>query len=462
MQSNRSNKRLNISYRDITDIKKDRRYLIPVFFILSLFITHGWLSAVGLTLFVFLLFRFIVELEYRFPIDTVIVLIASLQWIVGPILAYSGYNTHFKYHMYVDEDTYMHLAVPGCLLFWLGLTLFKNRQEQAIIRSSLRFLKDVPVKYAYVLIGIGIVAPFVGKMLPLYLDFIFCLLEVFKYVGFLFVLFSDHAKRKWWVLGGVYLITCLAALKMAMFHDLILWTLFLGIYLIYYLQISMKSKILLLIGGFFMIFIIQLVKMQFRDEVWSGAVKGNELNAYTELVSEQMSAGDIFRHNVVETFIFRINQGWIISRIMEYVPTQEPFANGETVKVAIRDALVPRLLNPDKKKAGGQENYTRFTGYELHGTSMGISVLGEGYANYGVTGAWLFMFAVGAIFSFALSQTINYARKFPSLILWLPMIFLQVVKAETEFYVVFNYLIKSLIMVALFIWYARKRLNWTI
>jgi hypothetical protein len=465
MQSNRSGNELNSEQVKPNEERKDKSLrLTPFFFMGSYLITHGFMSAVGLTLFLYILLRFLHELEYRFPMDTIIALIATLQWVVGPILAYSGYNTHYKYHMYVTEDTYMYLAVPGCLLLWVGLRLCQHKyeHEQQIIQQSILFLKGVPVKYAYWLIVVGLIAPFLGQALPATLGFVAYLMGVFKYIGLLFFLFSNQTKHKWWVLGGIYLVTVLAALKSAMFHDLILWSLFLGIYLVYYLKVSFKNRILLLVIGFFAIFIIQLVKAQFRDVVWGSGTKESEVTLYTDLVSNQLSAGDIFRHSVVESFVYRINQGWIISRIMENVPSQVAYAGGETVEVAIKDALVPRFLNPTKKEAGGQENYTRFTGYTLTETSMGISILGEGYANYGVTGAWFFLFIVGVFFSFVLRKTIDAAQKYPSLILFLPLIYLQVVKAETEFYVVLNYLIKSLVMVAFFIWFARKKMNWNI
>ena len=46
------------------------------------------------------------------------------------------------------------------------------------------------------------------------------------------------------------------------------------------------------------------------------------------------------------------------------------------------------------------------------------------------------------------------------LLAFLPIVFLQVIKAETELVVVLNHLIKATIVVYLFFWAARTFLNW--
>jgi hypothetical protein len=43
---------------------------------------------------------------------------------------------------------------------------------------------------------------------------------------------------------------------------------------------------------------------------------------------------------------------------------------------------------------------------------------------------------------------------------FLPLMFLQVIKAETELVVVLNHLIKASIVIWAFFWFAKKRLNW--
>jgi hypothetical protein len=157
----------------------------------------------------------------------------------------------------------------------------------------------------------------------------------------------------------------------------------------------------------------------------------------------------------------RLNQGWIISAIIENVPSIEPYANGETIIEAISGSLLPRFLVPDKKMAGGQENFERFTGLPLGPTtSMGTSVIGEAYANFGPMGSWIFMFLWGMFLSLGFNKLVSYGNKNPLIYVFLPLIFLQVVKAETELYVVLNHFLKSLILVFGLLWVFKKYLGW--
>ena len=46
--------------------------------------------------------KFIRALGKRVPILELMLLIAGLQWIVGPIIEYGSPSLHYKYYMYVE------------------------------------------------------------------------------------------------------------------------------------------------------------------------------------------------------------------------------------------------------------------------------------------------------------------------------------------------------------------------
>ena len=143
------------------------------------------------------------------------------------------------------------------------------------------------------------------------------------------------------------------------------------------------------------------------------------------------------------------------------MPEKQPFFEGETIKDAISAAVLPRFLNPSKKKAGGQENFRRFTGLDIgDGTSMGISVIGEAYGNYGRNGGIIFMGVWGFVLVLFWRFILKKAQQNILLLAFLPLIFLQVIKAETELVVVLNHLIKASIVVFLFFWASKAFLNW--
>jgi hypothetical protein len=242
-----------------------------------------------------------------------------------------------------------------------------------------------------------------------------------------------------------------------MFHDLILWSGFIFIVLSFILKFSVQKKLLIISALLFGIFIIQTVKHEFRKYLWS-ATQINATSVFTKLVSQNLSNdATMMGENNLDAMISRINQGWIIASIMNYVPKMEPFADGETIKKALISSLVPRFLMPNKVKAGGQENFERFTGHFLRGgTSMNLSVLGEAYANYGIWGGSIFMMILGFFYNFVQLKLFQWMKNNPTLLFWIPLLFLQVVKAEGDFAISLNHLIKAGVVTWGFFYFAPK------
>ena len=87
---------------------------------------------------------------------------------------------------------------------------------------------------------------------------------------------------------------------------------------------------------------------------------------------------------------------------------------------------------------------------------MGISVAGESYINFGVFGGIIFMGAWGIFLSFIWKQLYLKSLKKPFLIFFLPLIFLQVIKAETELSSSLNHLTKTIVFIFIFIWFYNK------
>jgi preprotein translocase subunit SecY len=133
---------------------------------------------------------------------------------------------------------------------------------------------------------------------------------------------------------------------------------------------------------------------------------------------------------------------------MQYVPTVEPFANGETIKEAVYSSLVPRFLDKNKTTAGGRENFLHYTGlYIMTDTTMCLGLLGEAYVNYGVNGGILLMLILGIVFNRIFAFFIGLGKNNSYFLLCLPLIFLQAVKPDTEFVVVVNHLTKATLIV---------------
>jgi hypothetical protein len=420
-----------------------------------------WLSALGIGAAVYYLVRLIQESGTDLPIESFILVMACIQWIVGPVLTYAGFSDHYKYHMYVPEADYMLLAVPAVMAMSLGLYALRPRRRPALVAHYGQATREIVTRYPYLpfyLIGTGFAFSFLSSWFPPSLAFPSYILSNVKYIGLIYLLFSDRVKGKSLVLFGAFFITFLSSLRGAMFHDLLLWFAFIGMYAAYIIRPSMAKKLAVVVLGFLFIFILQAAKDEYRAKLEREG-RSDYVQKFLSSVDERMRAeqmrrlDELAQSDNIERVVVRINQGWIISRIMQLVPSSIPHANGETVLVAIKASVLPRLLFPDKPKAGGEANFEKYTRYYLQSnTSMGISLLGEAYINFGLYGAWGFMFIFGLISSFVIRKIFMLAATYPTIWLWFPLVMLHFVKAETELLVQLNFLVKSIILVYLFVW----------
>jgi hypothetical protein len=422
---------------------------------LSLVFGAYWLSAVGASAFSYFLTRLVSEAGRDLPIESFILVMASMQWIIGPILDYAGLSNHYKYYMYVPVDEYMTLAVPGVISLALGLYSFRSKKRIALVSHYAGITRDIVSRTEYLpfyLIGIGFIFSFLVDRFPPALAFPAYILSNIKYIGLIYLIFSDRQKNKVLILALAFFVTFMSSLRGAMFHDLLLWSAFIGMYAAYIFRPTIVRKSLAVLLGLAFIFVLQAVKDEYRSKLELGG-QGQNIEKFLSSIDERLIENETAKSSNVERFVVRINQGWIISSIMNRVPRWTPHAKGETVLVALKASVLPRFLFPDKPKAGGRENFEKYSGFKLQSsTSMGISLLGEAYINFGVRGAWVFMFVFGLISSFVIQQFFLLATRYPTIWLWFPLILLHFVKAETELLVQLNFLVKNIIMVYAFVW----------
>jgi len=382
-------------------------------------------------------FEFQRRLDQGVPLLQLTSLIAVLQWLVGPALNYTSKYSFGRYSMYVSETEYFAFAIPATAFFVAimlatGSSLRQNNLLLAVDRS--RF-----VQIGFILNIIGIAATVFGNRFGGSMAFLFFLMSQLRYVGALYFICSSHRLRLIFVaLSFLQLVSI--SLGAGVFHDLLLWLAIIFCYWFAMKKWNIVTKALLLTLACICLFSVQVVKEEYRERIRNG-----ESPSMTVLIVEYMTlGGNAWQNDTLSLAITRLNQGWIISAIMDNVPENEPFASGETIKVAVLSSIAPRILWEDKKRAGGQENFRRFTGLEIgRQTSMAISPLGEAYANFAEIGGILFMVLFGASFALFYHGTLKYAARYPTFIFWIPLIFYQAIKAETEMSVIINQLTKG-------------------
>lgn len=100
----------------------------------------------------------------------------------------------------------------------------------------------------------------------------------------------------------------------------------------------------------------------------------------------------------VEALIERVSYITFFSRVLEHVPSREPYADGELLKMALQNAFVPRFLVPDKPALPSDSYYTRrFAGINVAEgqTSISIGYMAEFYADWGLAGMYVSILVYG-------------------------------------------------------------------
>ena len=390
--------------------------------------------------------EFLERIDCGLPLIQLTALIAVLQWLLGPLLVYQSDYPFGRYRMYVDEQTYFQFAIPATLFYAVSmLAIGEVVQQRALMQSVDR---THFVKIGSVLTLLGLIATVAAPRFSGNYQFLWFMLSQAMYVGSIYFLMSKHEWRLWLALAPFSLLL-MSSLNSGRFHDLLIWSAVLFCYWFAQRKFFFLTKVAIFASILLVVFGIQSVKNHYR-----AALKRGDTPSLVSLMRDHMQPGGLaWEEGALSNAMVRLNQGWIVSAVMNHVPEGEPFARGETVKDAFVSALLPRFLAPDKKGATGRENFRRFTGLEIgESTTMAISPLGEVYANYGVAGGILALTIYGAIFSSIYAFFVVLLPRFPTFYFWLPFIFYQSIKAETEFVVTVNQLAKGTI-VAIVLYY---------
>ncbi len=433
------------------------RIVFALITLIGLFIFRGINPAVQITtiyiLFFFfnVMFDFFTRLGKNIPIKQLTLVIAIVQWGVAPFLSYHYYTNSEFYFMQIDEDQYMSFIFPAVIFLFLGLFLPLFGKHSIDLTKAIEFFrvnKETMISRGKLLFIVGLISQIITPFLPKVLAFAIFLLGKLIFIG-AFYLYASKVRYRYLYLLVAFVPVIISAAQQSIFHDMFLWGGFL--FIIYALidQIGTIKKLFVFSVAIFIFFFVQLIKGDYRASIQLEQVNKDRSDLLKEVATDKLNADidDDYYQGLVD----RLNQGWIIARIMYVVPTYEPYADGETIVEAIKSAFVPRFLMPNKIVSGGYY-FSRFTGIDLRETSMNLGLVGEAYANYGLSGGVFFMFLFGVFVNVVLSIVYFYGRKTPEIVLWIPFLFLYMIKAEDDFATMINQFTKALyIMFGLFI-----------
>jgi hypothetical protein len=386
-------------------------------------------------IFFIALFGFIKRLSKKFVFLDIIILLATIQYLLSPYIAYTVFNKSndlallWDTYMKLPQNEYFGFVLPASLLFFIGLKFPLNYEtrisDQVFIANAKLYLFSKGY-ISIVLLFMGVIFTFLTPLLPKILQGFSYYFAQLTYIGVFYALFSNF-KNKYLVVSVAVMLTLLQTINTGMYGELVFWSLLISTLKLMDYDFALYKKIIFLIFGVFFIFLIQSIKADYRSKTWSaGGVRDGDAGYFGELVLDNLKDPfKIFEPNRLFGMANRMNQGGLIAQTMNYVPKHEPFANGETIIKACLASLVPRILWPDKPESGGRDMIVRFLGApdDLE-FSYNISPMGEAYVNFGKFGGSIFMFFYGLFFNMILVNILRISLKIPSLVLWLPILFI--------------------------------------
>lgn len=418
-------------------------------------LSFGAFKEGALLIFGLSLFRFILKFSDGSFFLELIYLHATLTCLMMPYLGYSIFDKNsalarlWVKSMPVPEEQYYGFMIPAAVAISLAFFMLRRNQpdDDTIVSGLVKEIKSriqqIPVPIIFTLGGIGMVAHIIGPFLPDSLQQVNSFLYFSFYTSIFYAYYYSGFPYKKLFLGFAILFVIKDALDSSMFTIIAYMG---GIFVILILagkKISLPRKLIFIVIGFAFICFIQLFKTSWRSAIRKGNAD------VSSVLSATVSKAD---GNQVETIIFpiylRMNQGFNIALVMRRIPAVSDYLGGDYLALSFASAFVPRLLWPDKPKAGGQVNMKMYTGFAIRGWSTNVGPLGEAYGNFGVVGGCLYMIAFGLFIRMCYMMFLNICKKQPMFFVWMPVLFFQIIYVmETDSLQAFNSLIKGAVFI---------------
>jgi hypothetical protein len=386
-----------------------------------------------------------------------------LQMLLGPTFAYNGLDIYqyVNYRMKVPEEVYFEYALPAVICFISGLHINAGRLKgEQLNQNAIENFVDNSGDLPYWFIGIGFFSSVASGFFSSELVFIFYLLSSFKFIGAFMLLLSGKQLKT----GAIVLVfgsIVASSLTNAMFHDLLTWMIMIGAVIAIKFKPSMRLKVIVTVGFILFAVVIQQLKGDYRKEAWGGGEGG--LDTIEEVYNKKQSENGVFNFKSLAASNIRINQGFIVTNIMNNVPARVPFANGEELYQILEAAFLPRILAPNKLNAGDRTIFMKYSGMRIRqGTSMGLSSIGDGYINFGVLGGCAFMFFLGLFYSFILNLFKYYSNYYPILLLFIPLVFYYPIRPDCELQTILGHVLKSCFLIYLMIQFFKNTFRFSL
>ena len=395
--------------------------------------------------------RFKYSIPYGELLAFIILLENALSLIILYLLLIRELNYTARYYLNIPINQYIPYGLMASQAFLLGYT-FLSRPDHMWIDFINNLSKKIHFKTIIFIFAFSFSSAFINFLHFSALAFVS---EVLSNLGLCcclaFYLYGKGKQSTYALLIGLGL-NVISTINSGMFTGLTRFLIMMG--MVYLTKNSNKNisinwfrYLIIAVIGFLAMAFLQNLKGDYRNDAWGGKEVGASLLLGN--ISKNYDKADITNKKFYFPILYRTNQAWLVSCTMEKVPIDQPFENGQQILTSFLDALLPRIINPDKQEAGGFERIKKYTNLILtKGTSMGIGYLGESYINFGVIGGVICMGCLGLLFSYVEKTILITSKKYPLLLIPFPFYVLVLLGSGNDFFWIFNNLIMGSIIIA--------------
>lgn len=437
------------------------KYLLPavsVFGLAIYLVNSALLEALAVALSVYVFLTFVGRIGKTIALLPCISFIASLEILLVPAVTYWV----FPASMPIESAVYFSYALPAFMAFYAGINWFDNRGSDrphvAYSQAVATYLQTKPTT-GIVLLLVGLLGFAVKTMVPTAPTLVGTMPSYCLCISAFYVYYAQNSYR-FVVIGIVGLVLLVNTVWSGMFGELFFWLLLAVIFLAAGVpeRITRSLKVIVIGSAFVFLLLIQSIKGEYRYNTWgyNRAERTANTGLMVELLADRLAHPEKLL-NVDHVFLsfVRFNQGIMIGSAMTKVPLHEEYAQGN-VLLSLIHPFVPRLLWANKPQTGGYENIRRFTNLrQTENTSVNLSPLGEGYVNFGYGGI-LFALFYGSLLGGVFQWILSLADRIPSLVLWLPMLYIGCLTMETDLLSTWGSLLNNAIFIALLFWMLKR------
>lgn len=427
------------------------KYIIGV---LTAFVLLLWgyspYAAVAIGLWIFTAYELFVNCSKRLAFREFMLTLYGMNFLFSPALTYHTPDLSGGYPMKIPEDQYFELAIPAMLLlrwglFWIKTDIFNFNFNLARLQA---IANQEVLKFwliAGILLKIG------NRFVPGDIGFVIYLVSTLRFVAAFSLYAVDAKKYKWWLLLILFfeLSTSVAT---GMFHDLVMWLIFFGLFWAFLKKPSAAKKVTLGFIAVCCFIVLQVSKGTYRQSAGSD---GGGFGLFFDVLSESASKG-LFAEENLNSSVNRVNQAWILASTVNNMDRRKDFQGLTLVGLYLEAAILPRALAPGKLSSGNKVIFRKFSGHYLRdGTSMGLGVLGDGYVAFGYWGTLIFSLVLGLLFGVMFLLVQRWANISPYFILFVFPILNYAVRPDCETQTIITHLFKSTIVFAVLMFYYR-------